>query len=170
MSFSRTLPNFCNIAPQTIKVALINSGTLTMGSESWSEVSKLESLPRYGTKRDFPLGNEKRRFVETLRNVKLISNASIAARTILIGLLYWNAGLGSPNQPCMLRSEKFFQLFFFPTFSILLKSQNTRRKWTPRTLVPIQNCFQIFDWCFALLLAFMIRSRTSFGCGQGWNS
>jgi hypothetical protein len=37
-----------------------------MGSESWSEVSILESLPRYGTKRDFPLGNEKRRFVEML--------------------------------------------------------------------------------------------------------
>ena len=68
-----------------------------MGSESWSEVSILESLPRYGTKRDFPLGNEKRRFVETLRNVKLISNASIAARTILIGPLYGELWLGSSN-------------------------------------------------------------------------
>ena len=102
MSFSRTRPNFCNIAPQTIKVALINSGTLTctMGSESWSEVSILESLPRYGTKRDFPLGNEKRRFVETLRNVKLICHASIAAtrRRILIALLYWNEGMESGMQ------------------------------------------------------------------------
>ncbi len=61
-----------------VKVALINSGTLTMGSESWSEVSILESLTRYGSKRDFPLGNEKRRFVETLRNVKSICHASIA--------------------------------------------------------------------------------------------
>ena len=98
MSFSRTRPNFCNIAPQTIKVALINSGTLTMGSESWSEVSILESLPRYGTKRDFPLGNEKRRFVETLRNVKSICHASIACRRILIALLYWNEGMESGMQ------------------------------------------------------------------------
>ena len=98
MIFSRSRPNFCNIAPQTIKVALINSGTLTMGSESWSEVSILESLPRYGTKRDFPLGNEKRRFVETLRNVKSICHASIACRRILIALLYWNEGMESGMQ------------------------------------------------------------------------
>ena len=69
-----------------------------MGSESWSEVSILESLPRYGTKRDFPLGNEKRRFVETLRNVKSICHASIACRRILIALLYWNEGMESGMQ------------------------------------------------------------------------
>ena len=101
MSFSRSRPNFCNIAPQTIKVALINSGTPTMGWESWSEVSILESLPRTcnGTKkRDFPLGNEKRRFVETLGNVKSICHASIACRRILIALLYWNEGIESGMQ------------------------------------------------------------------------
>ena len=117
MSFSRTRPNFCNIAPQTIKVALINSGTLTMGSESWSEVSILESLPRHGTKRDFPLGNEKRRFVETLRNVKLICHASIASRRILIALLYWNEGMESGMQASMQKSDKIFIHFIHSTFS-----------------------------------------------------
>ena len=128
MIFSRTRPNFCNIAPQTIKVALINPGTLTMGSESWSEVSILESLPRYGTKRDFPLGNEKRRFVETLRNVKLICHASIAARRILIALLYWNEGMESGMQASMQKSDKIFIHFIHSTFSILLQSLNTARK------------------------------------------
>ena len=128
MIFSRTRPNFCNIAPQTIKVALINSGTLTMGSESWSEVSILESLPRYGTKRDFPLGNEKRRFVETLRNVKLICHASIACRRILIALLYWNEGMESGMQASMQKSDKIFIHFIHSTFSILLQSLNTARK------------------------------------------
>ena len=128
MSFSRTRPNFCNIAPQTIKVALINSGTLTMGSESWSEVSILESLPRYGTKRDFPLGNEKRRFVETLRNVKSICHASIACRRILIAFLYWNEGRESGMQASMQKSDKIFIHFIHSTFSILLQSLNTARK------------------------------------------
>ena len=58
----------------------------------------LESLPRYDTKRDFPLGNEKRRFVATLGNVKSICHASIACRRILIALLYWNEGMESGMQ------------------------------------------------------------------------
>ena len=52
-----------------------------MGSESWSEVSIFESLPRYGTKRDFPLANEKRRFVETQGNVK----SSFPTRVLQLG-------------------------------------------------------------------------------------
>ena len=46
--------DFCKISGSRIKVALINTGTPTMGSESWSEFSILKSLTRYGTKRDFP--------------------------------------------------------------------------------------------------------------------
>ena len=94
------------------------------------------------------LGNaNKRRRAEN----QFPAGVCIAARTILIGLLYCNAGLESPFLLWMKRSEKFFQLFFSPAFSILLQSLHTRRKWTPRTLVPIQNCFQILDFSATIL-------------------
>ena len=90
-----------------------------------------------------------RRFVamHTLRNAKSISKASIAARRILKALLYWNVGLENPNLACCKRSEKFVTLFIFPIFSKVLQSLATRQKWTPRTLVPIQKCFQNFPRC-----------------------
>ena len=76
-----------------------------------------------------------------------ISRASIAARTILIGLLYWNVGLESPFPTGSKPLEKVFMMNFFLTFSILLQSLGSTRKWTPRTLVPIQNCSQNFPRC-----------------------
>ena len=67
------------------------------------------------------------RFAATLhvRTAKLICHASIAARRILKTLLYWNVGLEIPNPAGLKRFEMFFQLFIFPTFSIVVRIRTT---------------------------------------------
>ena len=53
---------------------------------------------------------------------ELISTASIAARTILIGPLYGELLMGNTNPSGDKRVQKFFMMNFFLTFSILLQS------------------------------------------------
>ena len=77
------------------------------------------------------------RFVATLVNERLISQASIAARTLLIETLYgaflveylsWDQNLALEKKLALDMSfNKFFMMNFFLTFSILLQSLVPRR-------------------------------------------
>ena len=73
------------------------------------------------------LVNGTSRFVATLVNERLISEASIAARTILIEPLYGGFLMENKNLAYRKRVEKFFMMNFFLTFSILLQSLVSRR-------------------------------------------